>query len=128
MGWIANAVLLRLYVAEDERVSGRPLHELLFERMQRRGLRHLALLRAPRGLASTPVRGSPKLLSLRAHHNLPLILEAIDTAPHVEAFLEEITTFTRRGLATLQDVRAWDYGEGNSEFTGWAAEGSKETN
>lgn len=119
MSWLVDAVLLRLYIPEDERLSGRPLYQVLPERMRERRFRHLALMRAPRGPAATRRHGELTQLTLRPYQDLPLILECVDSRESLSAFLAEIAPFTRRGLATLQDVRAWSYGEGISDGTAW---------
>lgn len=106
-----HAVMLRLYVDEERRISGRPLYEVIFRKAREMGLMGLAVLRGPRGLDFGKHRRPSNLLTLLAGESLPVIVEVIDSAERVRTLLESIRPLMRQGLATLQEVQAWSFGE-----------------
>ncbi len=112
-----HAVLLRLYVDEDEQVSGRPLYEVVFRKAREMRPQALAVLRGPRGLDFGRRRHHARLLTLLTAESLPVIVEVVDRAEPVRAFLESIRPLMRQGLATLQEVELWSCGQARPDAT-----------
>lgn len=115
----SNAVLLRLYLNEEEWISGRPLYEVVLRKAREMHVKGLALLRGPRKPDFGQSRRPSKLLTLLPRENLPVIVEVVDRPEPVRALLDSISPLIRHGLATVQDVHAWSYDEGQSSDDRW---------
>jgi PII-like signaling protein len=97
------AVLLRVYVGEDEHHDGRPLYEAIVLRGRERGLAGATVLRGPLGYGHESRIRTTKLFELS--RDLPVVVELVDTRERIEAFAREVRSMLRGGLVVLQDVR-----------------------
>jgi PII-like signaling protein len=105
-----EAVLLRIFLGEDDRVGSRPLHE------------HLVLLAREHGLAgATVLRGSLGYgRSSRLHHegvlrlssDLPMVVEIVDREEAIAAFLPALEALHASMLVTIEKVRVLRDGPG----------------
>lgn len=95
--------LLRIFVGESDRTHGRPTYEAVVAAARRRGLAGATVLRGHTGFGANSVihRGSPWRLS----SDLPMVIEIVDDAEAIAAFLPELDTLLQGGgLVTLERV------------------------
>lgn len=108
------ALLLRIYLGESEHAGSHPLYETLVMKAREMGLAGATVLRGPMGFGHSGKIHSAKILDLS--HNLPLILEIVDTRPKIEAYLEAVGDLLVSTLVTVEKVRVIQYGQTKHEF------------
>lgn len=104
-----QAVLLRIFVGEDDSLDGRPLYERIVLEARERGLAGATVLRGPMGFGHSSRLHTSKILRLSA--DLPIVVEIVDAAERIESFLETLDAFMPSGLVTVENVRAYWYGK-----------------
>jgi hypothetical protein len=98
-----NAVLLRIYLGEDDRAGSRPLYEALVLRAREMGLAGATVLRGPMGFGHGSRLHTAKIL--RLSEDLPMVIEIVDAPETIEGFLEATGTMLRSTLVTIETVR-----------------------
>ncbi|HVS13984.1 MAG TPA: DUF190 domain-containing protein [Thermoanaerobaculia bacterium] len=97
-----TGTLLRIFVGENDRHDGRPLHEWIVAEARRQGLAGATVLR---GLAGYGAKSRLHTASvLRLSSDLPIVIEIVDTREKIERFLPAVDGAIREGLATLEQV------------------------
>lgn len=108
------ALLLRIFLGEAEHAGSHPLYETLVMKAKEMGLAGATVLRGPMGFGHSGKMHSAKILDLS--HNLPLVLEIIDTRPKVEAYLAAVEDLLVSTLVTVEKVRVVQCGKTRHEF------------
>jgi uncharacterized protein len=119
----ADAVLLRIFVGEEDTYEGRPLYEAIVEIARQRKLAGASALRAPGGFGrSRYVRTE---CNVDAGSNVPMVVEIVDHEEKIDTFLSLIDDMVESGLITLEGVRALRYSAGKrlSGFVNHTTEG-----
>jgi uncharacterized protein len=105
-----NAVLLRIFIGEDDRADGRPLYETLVLKAREMGLAGATVLRGPMGFGPKTRRlHTTKILQLST--DLPMIIEIVDSEEQIRTFLETIESMMPSGLVTLEKASIIRYGK-----------------
>lgn len=104
-----QAVLLRIFIGEDDAFEGRPLYEHIVLKAREQGLAGATVLRGPMGFGHSSRLHTSKILRLSA--DLPIVVEIVDAAEKIEGFLETLDAFMPSGLVTVENVRAHHYGK-----------------
>ena len=107
-----TASLLRIFIGEDDRADGRPLHEAIVLKARDAGLAGATVLRGPLGFGRSSVLHTAKIL--RLSQDLPMVIEIVDTEAKIEAFLPALMQLTRSCLITLEKVTVIRYGDGET--------------
>ena len=94
--------LLRIFVGENDRHEGEPLHEWIVRRAKEEGMAGATVLRGLLGFGAHSRIHTAKILRLST--DLPIVIEIVDTAENIEAFLPGIEPAIREGLATVESV------------------------
>jgi hypothetical protein len=94
--------LLRIFVGESDKHEGRPLHEWITRKARESGLAGTTVLRGLAGFGAHSRVHTAKILRLSA--DLPIVIEIVDTAEKIEAFLPLVDGAVREGLATVEKV------------------------
>ena len=103
----ADATLLRIFVAENDRLHGRLLYHALVEKAQEMKMAGATVLPGPVGFGqSRMVRHE---LNVDAGPYLPVVIEIVDTEENITRFLPAIDGMIDSGLVTLEKVRAMFY-------------------
>lgn len=101
-------VLIRIFLGESDRTGGRPTYEALIEMFRREKLRGATVLR---GITGYGAHSHPHTANiLRLSQDLPIVVEAVDTAENVERVLPQIEKLVKSGLITTEKVRVVRYG------------------
>lgn len=101
--------LMRIFVGESDRWQHRPLHEVLVELFRREGFSGATVLRGVAGFGASSLVHSDHLLSLS--HDLPLVVEVVDSAAKIDSILPRLDQMLVSGLVTLEKARVIRYGK-----------------
>ncbi|HVS10220.1 MAG TPA: DUF190 domain-containing protein [Planctomycetota bacterium] len=102
--------LLRIFIGESDRAGGRPLYEEIVRRARATGLAGATVLRGLEGFGAKSRIHTAKVL--RLSQDLPIVVEIVDRAEKIEAFLPELDSLVGEGLITLETVRVIAYRHG----------------
>jgi len=108
MTQLTEAVLLRLFIGESDEHDGRPLHEAIVLAAREQGLAGATVLRGPMGFGRSSRLHTAKIL--RLSEDLPLIIEIVDTAGKIDAFVATAEPMLGSCLVTLEKVQVVRYG------------------
>jgi PII-like signaling protein len=106
-----DAVLLRIFIGEDERFEHRPLYEAIVTKAREMHLAGATVLRGPMGFGHTSQIHTTKILNLA--ENLPVVIEIVDAQAKMDAFLPVLNGMMSSGLVTLERVQVLQYGQSN---------------
>ncbi len=104
----ADALLLRIFIGEDDRYEGVPLYEAIVLKARELHLAGATVLRGPMGFGRSSRLHTAKIL--RLSEDLPLVIEIVDTEERVNALLEALDPMMGSGLVTLEKVKVLRYG------------------
>ena len=107
-----NAVLLRIFIGEDDRFSHQPLHEAIVLKAREQHLAGATVLRGPMGFGHSSRLHTAKIL--RLSEDLPVIIEIVDTREKLETFLRLVDDEIAEGLATLERAEVHFYRSGTA--------------
>jgi PII-like signaling protein len=105
-----EAVLLRIFLGESDRHEGKPLYEAIVLKAREMHLAGATVLRGPIGYGHSSHLHTAKIL--RLSEDLPLVIEIVDSAEKIDAFLALIDPWMGSGLITLEKVQVLRYGDG----------------
>jgi len=103
-----QAVLLRIFIGEDDRDGGRPLYEAIVLKAREMHVAGATVLRGPMGYGHSSRLHTTKIL--RLSEDLPLVIEIVDSEERIDAFLPVLDELMSSGLITLEKVRVLHYG------------------
>lgn len=103
-----QAMLLRIFIGENDRYDGRPLYEAIVLKARELHLAGATVLRGPMGFGHSSRLHTAKIL--RLSEDLPLVIEIVDTEEKINAFLPVLETMMSSGLVTLEKARVIRYG------------------
>lgn len=103
-----DAVLLRIYLGEDDKCGSLPLYEKLVMKAREMHLAGATVLRGMMGFGYSSRIHTAKIL--RLSESLPLVVEIVDTKEKVDAFVAAIEEQAPGGLVTLEKVQVLQYG------------------
>jgi PII-like signaling protein len=103
-----DAVLLRIYIGEDDKTDHKPLYEALVLKAREMGLAGATVLRGPMGFGHSSVLHTTKIL--RLSQDLPLVIEIVDSEDKVDAFVDAIGPMMGSALVTTEKVKVIQYG------------------
>ena len=103
-----QAVLLRIFIGENDRSEGRPLYERIVVRAREMQLAGATVTRGAMGFGRSSRLHTTKIL--RLSEDLPLVIEIVDSEVKITLFLPVLETIMSSGLVTLEKVRVLQYG------------------
>jgi uncharacterized protein len=102
-----EAVLLRIFLGEDDRYRHIPLYEAIVLKAREKHLAGATVLRGPLGFGKSSHMHSAKVLRLSS--DLPIVIEIVDTPEKISAFLPELDAMMQGGLVTLERAQVIRY-------------------
>jgi len=111
-----DALLLRIFIGEDDKAGHQPLYEAIVLKAREMGLAGATVLRGPMGFGHSNALHTTKIL--RLSQDLPLIIEIVDSEDKIAQFLAAIEPIMGSGLVTTEKVKVIRYGEGGPCDTG----------
>lgn len=100
-------VLVRIFIGESDTWHHRPLSEALLERLRKEGFAGATVFQAVAGFGAHSVVHTSHIL--RLSQDLPVVIEVVDTAEHVERLLPILDEMVTEGLVTLEKARVVKY-------------------
>lgn len=104
-----DALLLRIFIGEDDRFERKPLYEAIVLKAREMHLAGATVLRGPLGFGHASRLHTAKILRLA--QDLPLVIEIVDTQEKIDAFLPTLDAMMASGLVTLEKVQVLQYGQ-----------------
>ncbi|MBE0530786.1 MAG: DUF190 domain-containing protein [Rhodospirillales bacterium] len=108
MNLVKDAVLLRIFLGENDKADGAPLYEALVLKAREMQMAGATVLRGPMGYGRSSRLHTAKIL--RLSEDLPVVVEIVEAEDKVEAFLAAVEPMMGSGLITLEKVRVRRYG------------------
>src|SRR5262245_24032820 len=105
-----NAMLLRIFLGQDERYEHQPLYEAIVMKAREHHLAGATVLRGPMGFGHSSRIHTTKVL--RLSQDLPVVVEIVDSEAKITAFLPVLDAMIGSGLVTLEKVQVLRYGPG----------------
>jgi hypothetical protein len=99
--------LLRIFIGESDRHSGKPLYEWIVLKAREQGLAGATVLRGMMGYGAHSRLHTVRIERLSL--DLPLVVEIVDTREKIEAFLGLIDGDIAEGLATIEKAEVRFY-------------------
>jgi len=103
-----QAMLLRIFLGEDDKFQHQPLYEAIVLKAREKHLAGATVLRGPMGFGRSSHLHTAKVLRLA--ENLPVVVEIVDAEEMIRAFLPELDGMMGSGLVTLGKVEVLQYG------------------
>ena len=103
-----QAMLLRVFVGEDDRHGHQPLYQAIVLKAREVHLAGATVLRGPMGYGHSSRLHTAKIL--RLSEDLPVVLEIVDSEERINAFLPVLDGMMTSGLVTLERVTVLQYG------------------
>jgi len=105
-----QALLLRIFIGEDDKFGGLPLYEAIVLKARELHLAGATVLRGPMGFGASSRLHTTKIL--RLSESLPLVIEIIDSEDKINGFLPVLDGMMTSGLITLEKVQVLQYAAG----------------
>jgi uncharacterized protein len=103
-----EAMLLRIFMGEDDKSDGGPLYEAIVVKAREMHLAGATVLRGPMGFGRSSRLHTAKIL--RLSEDLPVVVEIVDAEAQIRSFLEAIGSMLGSSLVTLEKVQVLRYG------------------
>jgi PII-like signaling protein len=103
-----DAVLLRIFIGEDDKAGHMPLYEAIVLKAREMHLAGATVLRGPMGYGHSSRLHTTKIL--RLSQDLPLIIEIVDSEDAITKFVAAIEDMMGSGLVTTEKVKVIQYG------------------
>jgi uncharacterized protein len=105
-----NAKLVRIFLGESDRWEGHPLYIAIVERMRKAGLAGATVFKGILGFGAHSVIHAARIVDLSS--DLPVVIELVDSAEKVDAFLPELDVMVSEGLVTVENIHVIAYKAG----------------
>lgn len=102
-----DGALLRIFVGESDRHGHHPLYEAIVLKARENGLAGATVLRGVMGFGKHSILHTAKIL--RLSEDLPMVIEIVDSAEKIDAFLPVLDQMIKDGLVTLEHVKVLHY-------------------
>jgi uncharacterized protein len=102
-----QALLLRIFIGEDDKFGGSPLCEAIVLKARELHLAGATVLRGPMGFGASSRLHTTKIL--RLSEDLPLVIEIVDGEDKINGFLPLLDEMMTSGLVTLEKVQVHQY-------------------
>ena len=102
--------LLRVFIGESDRWEGKPLYEAIVQAARRQGLAGATVFKGVEGFGAHSRVHTARIL--RLSEDLPVLVEIVDTAEKIQAFLPVLDGMVREGLVTVEKATVLFYRAG----------------
>ncbi|MBV8491640.1 MAG: DUF190 domain-containing protein [Candidatus Eremiobacteraeota bacterium] len=94
--------LLRVFLDEGDRYEGRPAYMALVDALRDAGFAGATVFKAIEGFGSRRTVRSARVVDYST--DLPVLVEVVEEAGKIEAFLPALTAIVREGLVTVEKL------------------------
>jgi PII-like signaling protein len=102
-----HAKMVRIYIGEDDRWEGEPLHEAIVKRLRMMDIAGATVYRGVLGFGAQQRMHRSGFLGLS--NDLPLMITAVDTEEKIKSILPVLDEMVDEGLIALSDVEIIKY-------------------
>lgn len=106
-----QAVLLRIFIGESDKIGHHPLHEVIVKEAREAGLAGATVLKGVMGFGATARIRTTKILDLSA--DLSIVIEIVDEEVKIASFQTKLSGLFEQancgGLVTLENIRVIHY-------------------
>jgi len=102
-----DAVLLRIFIGENDRYEHQPLYQAIVLKARELQLAGATVLRGPMGFGKSSHLHTAKILRLSM--DLPMVIDIVDSEEKVNAFLPVLDKMMGGGLVTLERAKVIRY-------------------
>lgn len=102
MDTLGRAKRVRIYVSEDDRAEGRPLHLAILELLRRENAQGATVLKGVEGFGAAGRIHAAHLVDVA--WRLPVVIEWVDRPEQVERLAPRLRALVRHGLITVDDT------------------------
>ena len=106
----SEAVLLRIFIGEEDRYEGKPLYKYLVELFREEGVAGATVLRGIPGFGKSSHIHTTTILRLST--DLPIVIEVADKRENIERIKPKLEGIIKKGLITEEKIKIVYY-EGN---------------
>ncbi len=99
--------LLRIFIGEQDKWQGQPLHEAIVHLARKQGLAGATCLKGFLGYGAKSHLHTAKLL--RLSEDLPIVIEIVDSEEKIREFLPQLDGMVGDGLVTLEKAEVLVY-------------------
>jgi uncharacterized protein len=103
-----DAVLLRIFIGENDKHGRMPLYEAIVLKAREAHLAGATVLRGAMGFGHSSRIHTTKILGLS--ENLPVIIEIVDVADKIHGFVERLNGMIGSALVTIEKIQILQYG------------------
>jgi PII-like signaling protein len=103
-----DAILLRIFIGEDDKVGHQPLYEAIVLKAREMDLAGATVLRGPMGFGHSSQLHTTKIL--RLSQDLPIVIDIVDSEAKIDAFMAAMEPIMGSGLIIRQAVQVIRYG------------------
>jgi PII-like signaling protein len=103
-----QAMLLRVFIGEDDRHGHQPLYQAIVLKAREMHMAGATVLRGPMGYGHSSRLHTAKIL--RLSEDLPIVVEIVDSEERINLFLPMLDGMMTSGLITLERVVVLQYG------------------
>ena len=104
----SDAVLLRIFLGEEDKFGNQPLYEAIVFKAREMHMAGATVLRGPLGFGHSSRIHTAKIL--RLSEDLPIVVEIVDKPERIDAFLPVLAPMMGSGLVTMEKVQVILYG------------------
>lgn len=105
----SDAMLLRIFIGENDKVGHTPLYEAIVLKAREMHIAGATVLRGPMGFGRSSRLHTTKIL--RLSEDLPLVIEIVDTEEKIRTLVTALNGMISSGLVTLEKVQVLQYGD-----------------
>lgn len=109
-----NAMLMRIFIGEDDKHGRVPLYEAIVLKAREMHLAGATVLRGPLGFGRSSRLHTTKIL--RLSEDLPMVIEIVDTEDKIQTLAKALNGMIGSGLVTLEKVQVLQYGNGGPQM------------
>jgi len=106
-----QAVLLRIFIGESDKIGHLPLHEAIVKKAREAGLAGATVLKGVLGYGATDHIRTTKILDLSA--DLSMVVEIVDEEEKINFFQPTLSDLIEQancgGLVTMENIRVIHY-------------------
>ena len=106
----SDGKLLRIFVGESDKWEGNPLYQAIVQLARKEGLAGATAMKGFMGFGRHSHMHTAKLL--RLSEDLPVVIEIVDTAEHIERLTPILDEMVVEGLVTMEKVQVLKYASG----------------
>jgi hypothetical protein len=99
--------LLRIFIGETDLWHHKPLYEAIVHKVREEGIAGATVTRGIEGFGASSHLHAARIL--RLSEDLPLVIEIVDTAEHIDRVWPVLDEMVTDGLVTVEDVHVVSY-------------------